>query len=558
MLDSAKSSFPQLQEADTEPNNFPGMTTSHEDPGSSKPPQSNLSSDARKSKEGEAEKAIQRTKVASEDSAKVVKTECPPAQDPEDKALAGSTSSSEPKCNNTGSKAVKKPDVKEERSKDSEDNLSETGVGSSPASGYNNPARPTVETDPVHVDLSLGIPDNVADGQQDSETAGEGLGEQGEPKRVSVGAHDSGNRVVRDEGVAEKKDDNDAEAVMITEEITKHKNTILENAVEAKMARTEMENDQYGAEDPAVEGQSMSAQSCGEMSDNNSMEGKGNKTVNKISDAVQDDDFETGKKKSGCNEDRSESITPSVHLEAGDRKVEASSGEEIEKSEAERLNSEARAAVLNSSSSDRDSNVSASLGHTEMVPEQNVSKGDGDSSGDEHLARLNMEAKMSVLQSTSSEAEPISKLLQVDEVAPRKRLKTKRELDRMRRKSGFSDEQSDTSQDEENRGVKRKATDSPNADGCEVSKKPKHDNIIIPETLDPEALSSWRVNVPKLHSIVKLELSEKNKVMFLRNSRSKDLASPSMLPLISRYLGIIHLKNFCLRLTWLSTRTSLD
>merc|ERR1719312_842745 len=86
--------------------------------------------------------------------------------------------------------------------------------------------------------------------------------------------------------------------------------------------------------------------------------------------------------------------------------------------------------------------------------------------GQDDLALMESKAKTAVLLSTSSEADPILHRIEEAEPAPRKRLKTKRELDKIRRKSGYSDKMdgSETSDDEDfTRGMKRKATASPDS-----------------------------------------------------------------------------------------------
>ena len=193
-----------------------------------------------------------------------------------------------------------------------------------------------------------------------------------------------------------------------------------------------------------------------------------------------------------------------------------------QESQNERLNNEAKEAVL-LSSSDEDSNSEREDGRLEKAKSPS------------NLDQENEEARLMVLKSTSSEPEMLLKQQDSSEVSSRKRLKTKRELDKIRRKSGHSDQvEMASDSDAEDKGrTKRKRSPSPDMFASSDSssnevhspvqrKKQKVERAsssiaIVPEdlNLDVNNLANCRVDIQNIHADVKERLKIYKKVHFI-------------------------------------------
>lgn len=217
----------------------------------------------------------------------------------------------------------------------------------------------------------------------------------------------------------------------------------------------------------------------------------------------------------------------------GEEKIEkagsvAKTSSDDEKEKYERLNKEAKAAVLNSSSSE-DENTSKVETSTPRKPEskslEDMNRLEAEKRSDTDIERLNEEAKAVVLQSTSSDNEPLKKIMDHEEGSPRKKLKTKRELDKIRRKSGQTDNLEEDTSDEEDldgqRSRKRKIEDV----SSEQKKKQKvvsnsEDEVEDEKSkldydlsdIDIENLRPCRVEICRLNPGVRRELRKYRKV----------------------------------------------
>ena len=117
-------------------------------------------------------------------------------------------------------------------------------------------------------------------------------------------------------------------------------------------------------------------------------------------------------------------------------------------------NEEAKASVLNSSCSDYEEETRSGManGATNPTDKNNLMQPRNEQA--EHskslsLEDLNKEAKIAVLQSTSSDNKMTQQLVELEEKSPKKRLKTKRELDNIRRQSGHSELDTTSSSDDD-------------------------------------------------------------------------------------------------------------
>ena len=218
----------------------------------------------------------------------------------------------------------------------------------------------------------------------------------------------------------------------------------------------------------------------------------------------------------------------------GEEKIEKKAGSvaktssDDEKEKYERLNKEAKAAVLKSSSSE-DDNTSKVETSTPRKPEskslEDMNRLEAEKGSDTDIEKLNEEAKAVVLQSTSSDNEPLKKIVDQEEASPRKKLKTKRELDKIRRKSGQADNLEEDTSDEEDldgqRSRKRKIEDV----SSEQKKKQKvgsnsEDEIEDEKSkldydlsdIDIENLRPCRVEICRLNPGVRRELRKYRKV----------------------------------------------
>ena len=187
----------------------------------------------------------------------------------------------------------------------------------------------------------------------------------------------------------------------------------------------------------------------------------------------------------------------------------------------EKLNEEAKAAVLKSSSSENEPTVPRFETSSPRRPGVNQEEREADTD----LDRRNENAKAAVLQSTSSDNEPTNKIINEDESSPRKKLKTKRELDKIRRKSGQTDNLEDTSDEEDlndRRSKKRKTEDhSPEQKkkqkvGPSSDEESQEDEKNVFDynlsDIDIENLRPCRVQISRLSSGVRRELRKFRKV----------------------------------------------
>ena len=218
----------------------------------------------------------------------------------------------------------------------------------------------------------------------------------------------------------------------------------------------------------------------------------------------------------------------------GEKKVEKKAGSlsepssDDEKEKYKKLNEEAKAAVLKSSSSE-DENTPKVETSTPKKPEskalEDKNEVEAKKGSDNDIEKLNEEAKAVVLQSTSSDNEPLKKIIDQEEGSPRKKLKTKRELDKIRRKSGQTDNLEDDTSDEEDldgrRSRKRKVEDvSPeqkkkqkvgsNSEDQVEDEKSKLDYDL--SDIDIENLRPCRVEISRLNPGVRRELRKYRKV----------------------------------------------